>query len=157
MREGEIQQVDAPNSVYESPTTRFVGSFIGNPPMNFVEGRISRNGDGVTVVVGEYEFAPHAAVQPLIRNLSGDRVVLGIRAENMEMLTEPVADSVPVVVQVVEPLGSQNLLTVHLAGHRFKVSTHPTFPAVADTQLFVRLPADQIRWIDPSSEQVLYA
>ena len=156
MREGEIQQVDVPNRVYESPTTQFVGGFIGNPPMNFVDGTIRRDGDIVKVRVGEHDFEPHAAVEPRIRDLSGDRIVLGIRAENMEMLAEPVPDSVPVLVEVVEPLGSQNLLTVDLAGHRFKVSTHPTFPAKADEHLFVRLPADQIRWIDPASEKVLY-
>jgi multiple sugar transport system ATP-binding protein len=156
MRDGEIQQVDAPNKVYESPTTRFVGSFIGNPPMNFVDGTITRNGDGTKVVVGGHEFTPHAAVAPLIRDLSGDRVILGIRAENMETLAQPAADSVPVMVQVVEPLGSQNLLTVDLAGHRLKVATHPTFPAKADHELHVRFPADQIRWIDPATELVLY-
>ena len=157
MRDGEIQQIDPPSTVYESPTTKFVGSFIGNPPMNFVAGRIRRDVSGVTVAVGAYEFTPAVEVQPLIRGLAGDHVILGIRAENMETLVQPAADSVPVTVEVVEPLGAQNLLTVDLAGHRLKVSTHPSFPAVAKQQLHVRLPAEHIRWIDPASEQVLYA
>lgn len=157
MRDGAIQQIDVPSRVYESPSNQFVGSFIGNPPMNFMEGTIKRDGDRVTVVVGDHEVAPAPDVAPLLRNLGGDRVVLGIRAENMETLAAPEADTVPIEVLVVEPLGSQNLLTVDLSGHRLKVSTHPTFPAAVNQELYVRIPADQIRWIDPATDKVLYA
>ncbi|MXW96394.1 MAG: ABC transporter ATP-binding protein [Acidimicrobiaceae bacterium] len=156
MRDGEIQQCDAPNTVYESPSNRFVGSFIGNPPMNFLDGAILRSDDDVVVAVGHHEFSPASGVRPLIRDLSGNRVTLGIRAENMETLTAPGPDTVPVRVDVVEPLGAQNLLTVQVAGHRLKVSTHPTLRVAADDELHIRFPADQIRWIDPATDKVLH-
>jgi multiple sugar transport system ATP-binding protein len=160
MRDGEIQQIDVPSKVYESPANRFVGSFIGNPPMNFLDGEIVRNGDGEavpTVTVGDHDLTPSPAVRPLIDAIDGDRVVLGIRAENMETLATEAPESIPVAVEVVEPLGAQNLLTVDIAGHRLKVSTHPTFDASPGQELFVRFPSDQIRWIDPATEDVLYA
>jgi multiple sugar transport system ATP-binding protein len=157
MRDGAIQQVDVPSKVYESPANKFVGSFIGNPPMNFLNGHIRRDGDTLTVRVGSHELTPRADVAPLIRKLEGDGVVLGIRAENMETLASPAAESVPVKVDVVEPLGAQNLLTVDIAGHRSKVSTHPTFVATPGQELYLRFPADQIRWVDPATEAVIYA
>ncbi len=157
MRDGAIQQCDAPNTVYESPSNRFVGSFIGNPPMNFLDGKIQRNGDKVAVVVAQHDFSPAAEVQPLIRGLNGDRITLGIRAENMETLPAPDADTVAARVEVVEPLGAQNLLTVQVGGHRLKVSTHPTLPVAVNQELHIRFPADQIRWIDPATDNVLYA
>ena len=156
MLDGKIQQCDAPNTVYESPSNQFVGSFIGNPPMNFMEGTIQRDRDNVTVAVGEHEFSPPEALQPLIRDLSSDRVTLGIRAENMETLAAPSSDTVPVTIEVVEPLGAQNLLTARIGGHRLKVSTHPSLAVAAKQQVHIRLPADQIRWIDPATENVLY-
>ncbi len=156
MRDGEIQQCDAPNVVYESPSNRFVGSFIGNPPMNFLEGTIRRTGDGVVVAAAQHDFSPVPEVQPLIRALSGDRVTLGIRAENMETLPEPGPDTVAVRVEVIEPLGAQNLLTVYVGGHRLKVSTHPSVPVTIDQELHIRFPAAQIRWIDPATDKVLY-
>jgi multiple sugar transport system ATP-binding protein len=45
MREGRIVQVGTPMEVYDRPRTEFVGGFIGNPPMNFLRGRIeAQNG-----------------------------------------------------------------------------------------------------------------
>ncbi|MGI9598466.1 MAG: ABC transporter ATP-binding protein [Acidimicrobiales bacterium] len=155
MREGELQQLDVPSTVYESPSNRFVGSFIGNPPMNFLDGAIHRDTQGLRVEVGDHSIDPGAAIEPVLAGIPGDRVVLGIRAENMEAVPHAGPDTVPVMVDVVEPLGSQNLLTVSMAGHRLKVSTHPTFPIKADEQLHIRFPADQIRWIDPATDLVL--
>lgn len=157
MRDGAIQQCDAPNTVYESPSNRFVGSFIGNPPMNFLDGQIRRNGNKVVVVVAQHDFSPAPQVQPLIRGLDGDRITLGIRAENMETLPDAGPDTVAARVEVVEPLGAQNLLTVQVGGHRLKVSTHPTLAVAVDQELHIRFPADQIRWIDPATDNVLYA
>lgn len=156
MRDGEIQQCDAPNTVYESPSNRFVGSFIGNPPMNFLDGTIRRSNGGVVAAVAHHEFSPAAEVRPLIEGLRGDRVTLGIRAENMETLTDPGPDTVPARVEVVEPLGAQNLLTVQVGGRLMKVSTHPTLRVAVGDGLHIRFPADQIRWIDPATDKVLY-
>jgi len=159
MRDGVIQQLDRPATVYESPSNRFVGSFIGNPPMNFLEAGIKRRaatGEPLTVQVGDLRITPPDAVLPSLIEFSGDRITLGIRAENMEAVSGPQSDAVAVDVEVVEPLGSQNLLTVTLAGHKLKVSTHPTFPAEVNERLWIRFPRDHIRWINPSNEEVLY-
>ena len=86
----------------------------------------------------------------------GKSIVVGIRAENMETLAEPVADALKVSVLVVEPLGSQNLLTVKIGSNTVKVSTHPSFAIVPDQDVWLRFPADKIRWIDRDSGQVLY-
>lgn len=47
MSKGLIQQADAPLTVYREPANRFVAGFIGMPPMNFVDGRIVREGTGL--------------------------------------------------------------------------------------------------------------
>ena len=73
----------------------------------------------------------------------------------MVALGESAPGAIQVDVQVVEPLGSQNLLTVEIGGHKMKVATHPTFDAAAGQPLWVQFPAEQIRWIDPESELVL--
>jgi multiple sugar transport system ATP-binding protein len=156
MRDGEVQQVDAPTTVYESPANQFVGGFLGNPPMNFIDGQVRSNGQGVEVTVANHVLRPTAEIGRMLRDAGDDRVTLGIRAENIETTAEPVADGIPVRVHVVEPLGSQNLLTVEVAEHRMKVSTHPTFSAEPDQELWIRFRDDHIRWIDPQSGLVLY-
>jgi multiple sugar transport system ATP-binding protein len=156
MKDGIIQQFDHPNSVYDLPANQFVGSFIGNPPMNFMSGQVQRQNGQVQVHIGDFHLTPEAVMQGELARLDGQRVILGIRAENMETLAEPMADSLPVEVQVVEPLGSQNLLTVEIGRDVVKVATHPTFMVSPGQMVYLRFPADKIRWVDPESEKVLY-
>lgn len=156
MKEGVIQQFDQPNGVYDLPANLFVGSFIGNPPMNFMRGQVQRYNGQVQVHIGDFHLTPVADVQRLLRRLDGERVILGIRAENMETLAQPAEDALPVEVLVVEPLGSQNLLTVEIGQNIIKVATHPTFTVAPGQTIWLRFPSDKIRWVDPDSELVLY-
>jgi multiple sugar transport system ATP-binding protein len=156
MRDGVIHQYSRPTEVYDLPSNQFVGSFIGNPPMNFMHGQVQRNGGDVKVAIGDFHLEPVELMQPLLRSYDGQQIVLGIRAENMETSRRPAEDALRVNVQVVEPLGSQNLLTVKIGGDTVKVSTHPTFEVAPDQDVWLRFPADKIRWVDPKSGQVLY-
>ena len=60
MKDGRIQQADAPLTVYNYPVNRFVAGFIGMPPMNFFEGRIAE-ADGKGIVL-----PPWLAHAPLV-------------------------------------------------------------------------------------------
>ena len=156
MKDGIIQQVDRPTSVYDLPSNQFVGGFIGNPPMNFIGGQVQRDNGDVKVAVGDFNLSPDESMKPLLRSYDGSEIVIGIRAENMETLNQPADDALKVQVLVVEPLGSQNLLTIKIGDDTVKVSTHPTFDVAADRDVWLRFPADKIRWIDRKSGTVLY-
>jgi multiple sugar transport system ATP-binding protein len=156
MKNGVIQQYDQPSTVYDLPTNQFVGSFIGNPPMNFMTGQVRRDNGTVKVLIGEHALVPHPALQPILSGYDGQLVGIGIRAENMETFNRPCEDALPVRVLVVEPLGSQNLLTVKIGGDTVKVATHPTFAVAPDTDVWLRFPSDKIRWVDRDSGLCLY-
>jgi ABC-type sugar transport system ATPase subunit len=74
----------------------------------------------------------------------------------METLKQPAEDALKVNVLVVEPLGSQNLLTVKIGENIVKVATHPAFSVDPGMEVWLRFPANKIRWIDPESFRVLY-
>jgi len=156
IKSGLILQVDHPGVVYDLPANRFVGGFIGNPPMNFLNGQVQRANGQVQVEIGDFHITPHVVMQPLLQPYDGKSVGLGIRAENMETLNQPADDALRVEVLVVEPLGSQNLLTVRIGESLVKVSTHPTFDAAPSRDVWLRFPADKIRWFDRDNEQMLY-
>lgn len=156
MKDGEIQQYDKPDAVYDLPTNRFVGGFIGNPPMNFMQGKVQRQNGRVNVRVGDFNIDPAGAMQDLLKTYRDDSILMGIRAENMETLAKPAEDALQVEVLVVEPLGSQNLLTVRIGEDLVKVATHPTFRVSPGTDVWLKFPADKIRWVDPDSGTVLY-
>ncbi len=157
MKDGEILQIDEPTVIYDKPANNFVAGFIGNPPMNFMGGELLHQ-DGRTVLrIGDFDIAPAPELQPILHNYEHDDIGIGIRAENMETLRLPADDAVRVKVQVVEPLGAQNLLTVRVGQDLVKVATHPTFQVAPGEEVWLRFPSDKVRWIDRLSGRVLYA
>lgn len=155
MKTGQIQQYDKPDTVYDLPSNRFVGGFIGNPPMNFMQGLVQRENGHVNVRVGDFNLKPSDTMQPILKSYDGKPILMGIRAENMETLANPARDALQVEVLVVEPLGSQNLLTVKIGDDLVKVSTHPTFRVTPGTHVWLRFPGEKIRWVDRESGQLL--
>jgi multiple sugar transport system ATP-binding protein len=155
MKSGQIQQYDKPDTVYDLPSNRFVGGFIGNPPMNFMQGQVQRQNGHINVRVGDFHLKPSDTMQPLLKSYDGKVILMGIRAENMETLAKPAKDALQVEVLVVEPLGSQNLLTVKIGDDLVKVATHPTFRVAPGTDVWLRFPTEKIRWVDRESGQLL--
>jgi multiple sugar transport system ATP-binding protein len=156
MSEGIIQQVDYPTLVYDRPANRFVGGFIGNPPMNFLEAQVQRDNGQVKAQIGDFNLIPDASMQSILKPYDGKKVNMGIRAENMETLRQPADDALKVEVLVVEPLGSQNLLTVQIGKDTVKVATHPTFQVSPGMDVWLRFPPDKIRWVERDSGRALY-
>jgi multiple sugar transport system ATP-binding protein len=114
MRKGELQQVDAPQTLYERPRNIFVAGFIGSPAMNLVDAALEEGSDGgVVVVVADYRLAVPAelvAERPRLREFVGRTVVLGIRPEDMEDATlvsdAPADRRIHAPVELREALGS---------------------------------------------------
>jgi multiple sugar transport system ATP-binding protein len=148
MREGNILQYDAPLNVYDAPADRFVGSFIGNPPMNFVAAEIERNSGELAARVGDWRLRVPADMRAALNAYADKKVTIGIRAEAMEVLEAEAPDALGVNVEVVEPLGSQNLLTVRVGGSVMKVSTRPDLPVKSGDTIWLRFPEAKIRWLD---------
>jgi multiple sugar transport system ATP-binding protein len=155
MKDGVIEQVDRPTTVYDYPASQFIGGFIGTPPMNFLEGHVQDANGRCVVRIGDFLLAPPPPAGQLLGDYAGKRIIVGIRAENMEALPRPADDALQAKVLVVEPLGSQNLLTVAFGREQMKVSTHPTFETRPDADIWLRFPPDGIRWIDPDSRRAV--
>jgi multiple sugar transport system ATP-binding protein len=101
MRDGKLQQVDAPQKLYENPANLFVAAFIGSPAMNLARARIA----GDTVSVGHLEIPLNGKRPPAS---AGDDVILGIRPEAFEdaAFADPSLPQVDVQVRVLEELGA---------------------------------------------------
>ncbi|HET7046417.1 MAG TPA: sn-glycerol-3-phosphate ABC transporter ATP-binding protein UgpC [Gaiellaceae bacterium] len=87
MRKGELQQVDAPQTLYDRPVNLFVGGFIGSPAMNMLEATLERSNGDLTVAAGSQRIALGAetlSVRPALNRYVGRPVVLGIRPEDLE-------------------------------------------------------------------------
>src|SRR5438874_3646550 len=87
MKKGLLQQVDAPQSLYDHPVNLFVAGFIGSPAMNMVTAKLESEGDGAVAQFGSHRLGISPATieaRPAIRPWLGREMVLGIRPEDME-------------------------------------------------------------------------
>jgi len=108
MNDGVVQQVGTPDEVYDDPANLFVAKFVGEPPMNTVEGTLA----GGLVRVSDETTVPISG-----RSISGGAgsVVLGVRPEDVALTDAANADATGTVV-VYEELLEYGLATVELPG-----------------------------------------
>ena len=117
MRSGVVQQIGTPDEIYEQPRNMFVASFLGNPPINFLEGRLARQ-DGRMVfrrgAAGADAAGGHGAEG---RGQDGREVVLGIRAEDVaEGAAGAGTEGVQGRIMSVLPVGSDQFLEMEVEG-----------------------------------------
>ncbi|HUS53820.1 MAG TPA: sn-glycerol-3-phosphate ABC transporter ATP-binding protein UgpC [Thermohalobaculum sp.] len=101
MQAGYVEQVGAPLDLYDRPDNIFVAGFIGSPAMNFVRGRVTRNG-GAAVVTPEGETIQAPDVSGME---DGREVILGMRPEHLTLVSDGHGFAAEVVVT--EPTGSE--------------------------------------------------
>jgi len=111
LRDGQLQQVDTPQTLFESPVNLFVAGFIGSPAMNFATAELVRD-DGPAVTFAGFRLAIPADTFEAKHGLAdylGKQVILGIRPSDFEdaSLTTAGRDTMPVTAGVIEELGSE--------------------------------------------------
>jgi len=119
LRDGKKQQVGKPEEVYNNPINEFVGGFIGSPSMNFVDVVVEQTDSGMALVGAEEDFRYHLSPDVVDRFgvlESGGEYVMGIRPEDVFPAEGTERDTVSAVVEVVEPIGSDNYVYLDLSG-----------------------------------------
>jgi multiple sugar transport system ATP-binding protein len=118
MRDGELQQVETPQRLYDAPANLFVASFVGSPPMNLFEAVVERDNGRLVCKVGETELevpADVAAERPSLANYAGGRVAVGIRPEDVREASGWDGARLRGRVLLVESLGSELLVHIEIA------------------------------------------
>ena len=116
LRDGTLQQLAAPQELYESPANLFVATFIGSPPMNLYEGAISGPADGLVLSLGSQRLALPVDLghrRPGLVAGEGRKLVVGIRPEHLTVAEGGDADretTLAAHVELVEALGNESLV-----------------------------------------------
>jgi multiple sugar transport system ATP-binding protein len=119
LKDGQLQQVDTPQNLFDQPRNLFVATFIGSPAMNLAEAKLVRDG-GPAVTFADHKLPVPAEAISEREGLDGyfDRdVIIGIRPSSFEDAAF-VSDDRPRIkadVAVSEELGSEVnvIFTVH--------------------------------------------
>ena len=138
MNGGRIVQAANPVEVYRNPAARFVGSFIGNPPMNFLP--------ATSKVPGQWDVAGIAFDGPV-----APAAEFAIRPEDLTVAER----GLQAEVRVVEPLGPHTLVTTTVAGQPFRAVLDSTVALTPGDRLTLAPMPDRIRWFHPETQAAL--
>jgi multiple sugar transport system ATP-binding protein len=127
MRDGVLQQVGAPQELYDVPANQFVAGFIGTPPMNLLEASVTVNG-GVSVSFGGATFAvpePALASYPKLRSYDGRTIVAGIRSQDLHPAAErPALATLDAQVELIEALGGESVVYFRIDAFAIREGQH---------------------------------
>ncbi|RWK10026.1 ABC transporter ATP-binding protein [Mesorhizobium sp.] len=140
MHQGRIVQAASPVEVYRNPAARFVGSFIGNPPMNFLPA--SKAANGGWSVAGLTLPGPKSDRQ---------KIEFAIRPEDVEAGDK----GLQATVRVIEPLGPHTLVTCDVEGGLFRAVLDSGAAVAVGDRLRLAPKPDRIRWFDPETTNAL--
>jgi len=111
LRDGQLQQVDTPQALYDHPVNLFVAGFIGSPAMNFADAGLVREDGPAVVLAGHRLPLPPAVVaaRPSLEQFFGREIILGIRPAEFEdaSFADPGWARMLVTANVIEELGSE--------------------------------------------------
>lgn len=160
MKGGTIHQIGHPIAVYENPKDRFVASFIGSPPMNFLHGKIAaQNGDyyfvdkGIKLRILQQNYA-------LVVPYAGKNIIFGIRPEDIydRIFAQDARPeyTITATVEVVAPMGSEIYLYMNVGRNSFtaRVNNQDTAKANQDVQLVFDM--SKAHFFDPVTEEVIF-
>jgi len=115
MQRGAIVQIGEPLELYRRPVNTFVGTFLGNPPMNLIED-----------------------------SRTGARVTIGVRPEDVDVASSAAAGWDEARVVVVEPMGSETLVTLEYRAQRLVARVPADFQLEPGQRAWVHLPPDRV-------------
>ena len=155
MRDGRVQQVDAPLAVYRLPNNTFVAGFIGSPPMNLLEGEIVAEGGLRFLASGGAWTTPLPAEwHALLSGGTRRRVILGVRPEDVRPDAAPGA-GVIARVDLVEPLGQELLIYASAGGQELTARVAPGVSAAVGAEMLLSFDPVGLHAFDPETRERL--
>jgi multiple sugar transport system ATP-binding protein len=134
MQKGRVLQIAPPREIYERPATSFVATFLGTPRMNLVDARA----DGDELAVGPFRVArPSLASVP-------ERLVVGVRPEDVHLAKEGDAGAARFEVAVSEPLGAETHLVLRAGEVELRVRAPGFDPRPPGTEVHVTIDASRM-------------
>ena len=161
MKDGFIQQISAPQNLYDNPVNLFVATFVGTPQMNTIVGTVVDEGGVTYIEFGESRIAlpDSKGRKPEVLAYVGKEVILGVRPENIhdeEMYLSQYPDAiVDASVEVVEPMGNENYLYLVCEGRNFTARVSNRSTARNGDKIKVAFETSRVHLFDKDTERTI--
>lgn len=148
MKDGYVQQIGTPEELYFDPCNLFVAGFIGEPPMNFMTGKL--NGSEITFDKNENVLDGSKTRY----QLKDDEIYFGFRPENISM--RPVENSYKIhaLATLTEMLGDSTNIYIEMGEDTVILKVDPHDAPKMDEEFDFYLPYDKVYLFDKESEKV---
>ncbi len=144
MNGGHIEQIGRPSEVYDLPASRYVGGFIGSPPMNFLRGTVGA--DGRQVALGDGQVL--AIAPELGHGLARGDVQLGVRPEHATVGHGHHGSTLTARFDFMEDLGAGRLFHGRVSGADFIVHSPEKAPPAFGEDIAIQVPPHAIHLFD---------
>ncbi|HHW57251.1 MAG TPA: sn-glycerol-3-phosphate ABC transporter ATP-binding protein UgpC [Clostridia bacterium] len=161
MKDGVIQQVDKPQTIYDYPNNLFVAGFIGSPQMNFIDARLeNRDGKVYATFKGFSVLVPEGILKRLKDpSYVGKEIVLGIRPEDLhdeEVFLEAYPEAViEAKVEVTELMGPETYLYLDVNGIPLTARVDPRTRAKAGDVIKIGFDVNKLHMFDKETEMTI--
>jgi ABC-type sugar transport system ATPase subunit len=145
---GVVVQYDEPTKLYEHPKNEFVGFFLGNPGMNFIQGTLEDN----AINFGEFKYDVSDVVEKLKEY--GTEFKIGIRAEYIKVSKKPFKGAFKAKCIVSEHLGTSTLLDLKAGDKEFKAKLRITDVKEGD-EVYVQFPKEKVHIFNKAGELII--
>jgi multiple sugar transport system ATP-binding protein len=155
MRDGVLQQVDTPEALYARPRNLFVAGFIGSPKMNLVPARVASLDGAVAIDCLGLHAALGAHVADAVKSSGREEIIVGLRPEDLRWARDAPNESTVKLrgrTEVVEPLGSETLVTVLVEDSRIVARFPPRSGVQTGEEVELALDPAHLHVFDPQSE-----
>jgi multiple sugar transport system ATP-binding protein len=161
MRDGILQQIDTPKTLYDNPANMFVAGFIGSPAMNFFQGRLDRsNGHLMVDIPGAFKLPVPREKTDALGSHIGKDIVFGVRPEDIhdsEFVPRGVREDAKIQAQanVVEIMGSEVYAYIERGNKEFIGRFDPRSTVKTGQKIEAVVDMDKIHIFDRESERTL--
>lgn len=153
LNEGVLQQIDTPEQIYDHPANLFVAQFVGNPRINTL--KCSYEDGMLRIDNGEFgiRIKPDQVKE---LNEQSQKLIFGVRSEDISIQQSAGEDTIAGTVYVVEPLGDRTYVDVEIGDHILKVRVDADYEAATGDTVHLSFDIDRIHVFDADSELTIF-
>ncbi len=151
LKDGVVQQIGSPGTIYRHPANLFVADFMGSPAMNLIPVTATRDGSGTRVHIKPAESAPIELIDTFHSDLPED-VILGIRPEDIAEARFHVGEDVQqmeCLIDMVEPAGADTYVVSRLGGKQVTARLHAETKAQPGSSLDLAFDFSKVSYFSP--------